>query len=173
VPDTPPRQVIALVIFVAAYVGLGLGRLPLFRVDRTGIAIIGGALMVLTGALPWNDAVLAVDAHTLVLLFGMMIVAAYLRLSGFFSLVALWAIRGAKTPRAMLAAVIAATGVLSALFVNDVVCLVLAPLVLSVTRQLALPPVPYLMALATSANVGSVATLTGNPQNMLVAASPA
>ena len=167
-PDTPPRQVIALVIFVAAYVGLGLGRLPLFRVDRTGIAIIGGALMVLTGALPWNDAVLAVDAHTLVLLFGMMIVAAYLRLSGFFSLVALWAIRGAKTPRAMLAAVIAATGVLSALFVNDVVCLVLAPLVLSVTRQLALPPVPYLMALATSANVGSVATLTGNPQNMLV-----
>jgi Na+/H+ antiporter NhaD/arsenite permease-like protein len=126
------RQTIALAVFAASYVGLGLGRLPVFRVDRTGVAIIGGALMVLTGVLPWNDAVLAVDAHTLVLLFGMMIVAAYLRLSGFFSLVALWTIRKAKTPRSLLAAVIAA------------------------------------VALATAANVGSVATLTGNPQNMLV-----
>jgi Na+/H+ antiporter NhaD/arsenite permease-like protein len=124
--------------------------------------------MVLTGVLPWNDAVLSVDAHTLVLLFGMMIVAAYLRLSGFFSLVTLWAIRRAHTPRSLLAAVIGAAGILSALFVNDVVCLVLAPLVLGITRQLGLPPVPYLVALATAANVGSLATLTGNPQNMLV-----
>lgn len=162
------ERTIALVVFAVSYVGLGLGRLPPFRVDRTGVAIIGGALMVLTGVLPWNDAVLAVDAHTLVLLFGMMIVAAYLRLSGFFSLVTLWAIRRAKTPRGLLAAVIGAAGILSALFVNDVVCLVLAPLILGMTRQLALPPVPYLVALATAANVGSVATLTGNPQNMLV-----
>jgi Na+/H+ antiporter NhaD/arsenite permease-like protein len=159
---------IALVVFAAAYLGLALGRLPGFRVDRTGVAIIGGALMVLTGALPWNDAVLAVDAHTLVLLFGMMIVAAYLRLSGFFSLVTLSAMRHARTPRGLLAALIGAAGLLSALFVNDVVCLVLAPLVIGLTRQLALPPVPYLIALATAANVGSVATLTGNPQNMLV-----
>jgi Na+/H+ antiporter NhaD/arsenite permease-like protein len=162
------ERTIALVVFGASYIGLGLGRLPGFRVDRTGVAIIGGALMVLTGALPWNEAVLAVDAHTLVLLFGMMIVAAYLRLSGFFSLVTLWAMRRATTPRSLLAAVIAAAGVLSSLFVNDVVCLVLAPLIVSMTRQLALPPVPYLVALATAANVGSVATLTGNPQNMLV-----
>jgi Na+/H+ antiporter NhaD/arsenite permease-like protein len=166
--ETALHQTIALAIFAASYVGLGLGRLPVFRVDRTGVAIIGGALMVLTGVLPWNDAVLAVDAHTLVLLFGMMIVAAYLRLSGFFSLVALWTIRRAKTPRSLLAAVIAAAGVLSALFVNDVICLVLAPLVVGMTRRLALPPIPYLVALATAANVGSVATLTGNPQNMLV-----
>ena len=161
-------RTIALAVFAASYVGLGLGRVPGFRVDRTGVAIIGGALMVLTGVLPWNDAVLAVDAHTLVLLFGMMIVAAYLRLSGFFSLVALWAIRRAKTPRGLLAAVIVAAGVLSALFVNDVVCLVLAPLVVGMTRRLSLPAVPYLVALATAANVGSVATLTGNPQNMLI-----
>jgi Na+/H+ antiporter NhaD/arsenite permease-like protein len=110
----------------------------------------------------------SVDTHTLVLLFGMMIVAAYLRLSGFFALVTLWTIRRAHGPRGLLAAVIAASGVLSALFVNDVVCLVLAPLVVDMTRRLALPPVPYLVALATAANVGSVATLTGNPQNMLV-----
>src|SRR5439155_331745 len=56
----------------------------------------------------------------------------------------------------------------SALFVNDVICVVMAPLVVDLTRRLGLPPVPYLIALATAANVGSVATLTGNPQNMLI-----
>src|SRR2546427_5487062 len=159
---------IAVAAFVASYVGLGLGRVPPFRVDRTGVAIIGATLMVFSGPLPWRDAVAAVDARTLVLLFGMMIVTGYLRLSGFFRLVMTWALRRARTPLALLAAVVTASGVLSAFFVNDVVCLVLAPVVLEITRQLALPPVPYLLALATAANVGSVATLTGNPQNMLI-----
>src|SRR5437879_2688169 len=161
-------RAIAVAAFVASYVGLGLGRVPPFRVDRTGVAIIGAAAMVASGALPWPDAVASVDAPTLVLLFGMMIVTAYLRLSGFFHLVTTWTLRRARTPRGLLAAVVVASGVLSAFFVNDVVCLVLAPVVLGATRQLGLPPVPYLIALATAANVGSVATLTGNPQNMLV-----
>ena len=161
-------RAIAVAAFVASYVGLALGRVPGFRIDRTGVAIIGATVMVVSGAVPWADAVASVDAPTLVLLFGMMIVTAYLRLSGFFRLVMTWALRRAKTPRAMLAAVVGASGVLSAFFVNDVVCLVMAPVVLEATRQLALPPVPYLIALVTAANVGSVATLTGNPQNMLV-----
>ncbi len=161
-------RLIALVAFVGTYLGLALGRLPFFRVDRTGVAIIGGALVVVTGVLPWEKAVAAVDAHTLVLLFGMMIVAAYLRLSGFFRLVTYAAVRRAHTPIGLLALVVVAAGVLSALFVNDVVCVVMAPIVLDLVRQLRLPPVPYLIALATAANVGSVATLTGNPQNMLV-----
>ncbi len=162
------HRVVALAAFAWTYVGLALGRVPGFRVDRTGIALIGAAAMVVTGVIPWDRAVAAVDARTLVLLFGMMIVSAYLRLSGFFHLVTLWAVRRTRTPVGLLAAVVGAAGVLSALFVNDVVCLVLAPLVLDVTRRLRLPPVPYLLALATAANVGSVATLTGNPQNMLV-----
>ena len=162
------ERLIALGAFVGTYLGLALGRLPFFRVDRTGVAIIGGALVVVTGVLPWERAVAAVDAHTLVLLFGMMIVAAYLRLSGFFRLVTYAAVRRAHTPVGLLALIIVAAGVLSALFVNDVVCLVMAPIVLDLARQLRLPPVPYLIALATAANVGSVATLTGNPQNMLV-----
>jgi Na+/H+ antiporter NhaD/arsenite permease-like protein len=156
------------VAFAGTYLGLALGRLPFFRVDRTGVAIIGGAVMVVSGVLPWDRAVAAVDAHTLVLLFGMMIVAAYLRLSGFFRLVTHAAVRRAHTPTGLLGLIIVAAGVLSALFVNDVICLVMAPIVLDVVRQLRLPPVPYLIALATAANVGSVATLTGNPQNMLV-----
>jgi Na+/H+ antiporter NhaD/arsenite permease-like protein len=161
-------RLIALVAFAGTYLGLALGRLPLFRVDRTGVAIIGGAIVVVSGVLPWERAVAAVDAHTLVLLFGMMIVAAYLRLSGFFRLVTYAAVRRAHTPVGLLALIIVAAGVLSALFVNDVVCLVMAPIVLDLVRQLRLPPAPYLIALATAANVGSVATLTGNPQNMLV-----
>jgi len=162
------HRVIALVVFAGTYLGLGVGRLPPFRVDRTGVAIIGAALMVVMGVLPWDRAVSAVDAHTLVLLFGMMIVAAYLRLSGFFSLVTDLAVRRARTPAGLLAMIIVAGGGLSALFVNDVVCLVMAPVVVNVIRQLRLPPAPFLIALATAANVGSVATLTGNPQNMLI-----
>src|SRR6478736_9703490 len=131
------ERLIALVALGGTYLGRALGRLPFLRVDRTGVAIIGGAVVVVSGLLPWDRAVAAVDAHTLVLLFGMMIVAAYLRLSGFFRLVTYAAVRR-------------------------------APIVLDLARRLRLPPVPYLVALATAANVGSVATLTGNPQNMLV-----
>jgi Na+/H+ antiporter NhaD/arsenite permease-like protein len=161
-------RTLTLAIFVMTYLGLALGRVPGFRLDRTGIAIVGAAAAVSTGAIPWDRAVAAVDAHTLVLLFGMMVVGAYLRLSGFFALVTRETVRLARTPVALLAVLVTAAGVLSALFVNDVVCLVLAPLVVELTRRHALPPVPYLIALAAASNVGSVATLTGNPQNMLV-----
>jgi Na+/H+ antiporter NhaD/arsenite permease-like protein len=166
--ETLVLRILAVGVFAGAYVGLSLGRLPPFRIDRTGVAVVGAVAMVASGVLAWNDAVAAVDANTLVLLFGMMIVAAYLRLSGFFRLVMAWAVRWARTPMATLVVVVVAAGVLSALFVNDVICLVLAPLVIDLTRRLRLPPVPYLIALATAANAGSVATLTGNPQNMLV-----
>jgi Na+/H+ antiporter NhaD/arsenite permease-like protein len=168
VRDPALIQLIALVVAGGTYLGLALGHLPFFRVDRTGVAIIGAAIMVVTGVISWDRAVAAVDVHTLVLLFGMMIVTAYLRLSGFFNLVTLWTVRLARSPVGLLATVVWVAGVLSALFVNDVVCLVLAPLVVELARQLRLPPLPYLIALATASNVGSVATLTGNPQNMLV-----
>jgi len=91
------RWVIALVVFAGTYVGLALGRLPVFRVDRTGVAIIGGTIVVVSDVVSWDRAVASVDAHTLVLLFGMMIVAAYLRLSGFFRLVTYAAVRRAHT----------------------------------------------------------------------------
>ncbi len=167
-PDIAITQLVALAIFVTTYFGLAIGGLPGFRVDRTGVAIIGAAATVVLEVVSWDEAVTAVDARTMVLLCGMMVVAAYLRLSGFFGLVTTWTVRLAHTPVSLLAAVVTAAGVLSALFVNDVVCVVLAPLLVHLTRQLELPPVPYLIALATASNAGSVATLTGNPQNMLV-----
>lgn len=102
-PEFTWLRLIALVAFVGTYVGLALGRLPGFRVDRTGVAIIGATVMVVAGVLPLDKAVAAVDAHTLVLLFVMMIVAAYLRLSGFFHLVTYWAVRRARGPVGLLA----------------------------------------------------------------------
>ena len=164
----PTRELIAGGTFLATYLVFAVGTLPGFRIDRTGAAIIGAGLVVVTGVLPLPQAVAAVDVPTLVLLFGMMIVAAYLDLSGFFGLVTAWAIGRARSPLGLLVAVIASAGVLSAFFVNDVVCLVLTPLVIQIVGSLGLRPVPYLIALATASNLGSVATITGNPQNMIV-----
>jgi Na+/H+ antiporter NhaD/arsenite permease-like protein len=149
-------------------VGLALGRVPGLRLDRAGIALIGAVLMVGVGALTPAEAYAAVDLSTIVLLLGMMIVVAHLKLSGFFRLVASWALRHAHSPLVLLGAICTITGVLSAFLVNDAICLVMAPLVIEVTRALKRNSVPYLLAVAMSSNVGSTATITGNPQNMII-----
>jgi Na+/H+ antiporter NhaD/arsenite permease-like protein len=105
---------------------------------------------------------------TLVLLFGMMVLVGHLRLAGFFRWAGVAVARRARTPLQLLAGLIGLSGLLSALFLNDTICLALTPLVLEVTAALGVRATPYLLALATASNVGSVATLTGNPQNMLI-----
>lgn len=161
-------MVTAGVVFVLTYVVVALGRVPGLRLNRTGAAVVGAAGMVALRVLTPEQAYRAVDLATLVLLFGMMVIVGHLRLSGFFRLSGAWIARRARTPLQLLAGLVMVSGVLSALFVNDTVCLALTPLVLETTRTLRVRPTPYLVALATSANLGSVATLTGNPQNMLV-----
>ncbi len=158
----------ATLIFLATYLVLALGRMPGLRVDRTGAAIIGASLMVGANVLTLEEAYRAIHLDTIVLLFGMMIVVANLRLSGFFTLVSEKVVEHAHHPLTMLAAVALVSAVLSAFFVNDTVCLVLAPLVAEVTAKVRRNPVPYLLAVAMASNIGSVATLTGNPQNMLI-----
>ncbi|HWF95411.1 MAG TPA: anion transporter [Xanthobacteraceae bacterium] len=157
-------------IFVLTYAGVTLGRIPGLRLDRAGVALTGAALMMAVGALSPQEAYRAVDLDTIVLLLGMMIVVAHLKLSGFFRLVAGWALTRAHSARLLLVAVVLTAGILSAFLVNDAVCLVMAPLVIEVTRTLRRDPVPYLLALAMAANVGSTATITGNPQNMIIGA---
>lgn len=159
---------LATAIFLGTYVVLALGRMPGLRVDRTGAAIIGASLMVATNVLSLEEAYQAIHLDTIVLLFGMMIVVANLRLSGFFSLAAEWTLEHAHHPITMLAATAVTAAVLSAFFVNDTVCLVMAPLVAEVLGTLKRNLVPYLLAVAMGSNIGSVATLTGNPQNMLI-----
>jgi Na+/H+ antiporter NhaD/arsenite permease-like protein len=158
----------AALVFVATYTVVALGRVPGLRLDRTGAAVVGAAFMVALHVVTPEQAYRSVDLATLVLLFGMMIVVGHLRLAGFFRWSGVWIARRARTPRQLLAGLVATAGVLSALFVNDTVCLAFTPLVLEVTRTLGVRATPYLLALATASNVGSVATLTGNPQNMLI-----
>lgn len=158
----------ALLIFAVTYFVLAVGRFPGLRIDRTGAAITGASLMVASGALSFPDALAAIDWSTIVLLLGMMIVVANLRLSGFFRLVAAWVMHFAHRPRFLMAGIIGVTGILSAFFVNDTMCLVMTPLVLEVTLALRRNPLPYLLAVAMASNCGSVAAITGNPQNMMI-----
>jgi Na+/H+ antiporter NhaD/arsenite permease-like protein len=157
-------------IFILSYVGIAQGRIPGFRLDRAGIALTGAALMMAVGAITPEDAYRAIDLDTLALLLGMMIIVAHLKLSGFFRLVTGWALTHAHLPLILLAAVAITAGTLSAFLVNDAVCLVMTPLVIEVTRSLRRDPIPYLLAVAMASNVGSTATITGNPQNMIIGA---
>jgi Na+/H+ antiporter NhaD/arsenite permease-like protein len=163
-----PARFAAIAIFAATYVGLALGRLPGLRIDRAGIALVGASLMLASGAMSLGGAARAIDFDTLALLLGMMIVAANLRLSGFFRLVGGWIVAAARRPLALLIAVTLASGLFSAFLLNDAICLVMTPLVIEVVRRLGRDPVPYLLAVAAAANIGSAATITGNPQNILI-----
>ena len=158
------------VLFLLTYVGLALGRVPGLHMDRAGIALVGATLMLVTGMVSFEQAInpVAIDYKTLALLFGMMVVVGFLRLSGFFLRVAAWALWCIRTPLGLLAATIALSGVLSAFLINDIVCLTLTPLVLHLARRLRFDPIPHLIALATAANIGSAGTITGNPQNIYI-----
>lgn len=154
--------------FGLTYLGLGLGRLPGLRTDRTGVALVGAAGVLACGLLSFEDAVKAIDFATIALLLGMMVVVAFLRRAGFFARLAGWALGRVRGPKALLAVTMLLSGALSAILVNDVVCVALTPLVLHLTRRLGLDPRPHLVGLAVASNLGSAATLTGNPQNMII-----
>jgi len=158
----------ALIIFIITYVFIGLRQIPRVHVDRTAGALVGAVLMIVFGVLTLDEAFAAIDMHTLLLLLGMMIITVYLRAAGFFELMADRILSLSRTPVQLLVFIVLSSGLLSALFVNDTICLIYTPIVLEVTVQLGINPMPYLLALATSSNIGSVMTVTGNPQNMLI-----
>ncbi len=155
-------------IFAGTYAVLALGQSPLFRIDRTGAAVIGAILMVVVGRLSLDEAWRSIDHRTIILLFGMMVVVASLRLARFFSILGRKIVTGIRHPAALVVAVVFVSGILSALFVNDTICLVFTPMLIDVARMRGMRPLPLLLALATSSNIGSVAAMTGNPQNMLI-----
>jgi Na+/H+ antiporter NhaD/arsenite permease-like protein len=159
-----------LVIFVLTYLGLAFGKVPGLRMDRAAIAFLGATVMLIVGAMTVSEAMGpdSMDYETLLLLFGMMVVVGFLRLSGAFVRLAHWALDRIKTPRALLAVTILLSGILSAVLVNDVVCLAITPLLLHMTTRLRFDPLPQLLGIATAANIGSTATITGNPQNMII-----
>jgi Na+/H+ antiporter NhaD/arsenite permease-like protein len=155
-------------VFLLVYLGMILGGLPFLQLDRTGIALLGAIALVSVGALTLEEAWAAIHAPTLILLFAFMVISAQLRLGGFYTWVTRRIAERPLPPAALLGVLVAVVAALSSVFSNDVVCLSVAPVLADACRRRRLDPVPYLLALACAANVGSAATLIGNPQNMLI-----
>ena len=145
-----------------------LGKSPVFRVDRAGAAIIGSVAMIGAGVLSFDEASRAVDFKTIVILFSMMVVVANLKLAGFFELLGNLVVQKVRSRRQLLAATILVSGVTSAIAINDIVCLLFTPVVLLICARSRCNPLPHLLGVAMASNIGSAATLLGNPQNILV-----
>ncbi len=159
---------LVLVVFGAVYVGMMLGSLPFLQLDRTGIALLGAIALIGAEALTPEEAAKSIHLPTLILLFSFMVISAQMRLGGFYDWVTRRLTGLPLSPPQLLAALIAVVAALSAVFSNDVVCLAVAPVLIAACRARQLDPIPYLLALACAANIGSAATLIGNPQNMLI-----
>lgn len=160
--------VFTLTIVLTTYAGVAVGYIPRLGMNRATIALVGAATLIAVGALSEDEAIAALDISTILLLGAMMIINNNLRLAGFFELIGGRVLKIARTPRTLLALVILASGVLSALFLNDTICLMFTPLVTELTLRLRRDPIPYLIGLATATNIGSTATITGNPQNLII-----
>jgi Na+/H+ antiporter NhaD/arsenite permease-like protein len=159
----------ALSIFAVTYTLINTRRTPFVGLDRPTTALAGAVLMVAAGVLTPQDAYHAIDWNTITLLLGMFLITGCLRLAGFFDVAAIVLLRRTETPRMLLVAITFAAGLLSALLVNDTICVMFAPLVIALVERSGTPIVPHLFGLAVGANVGSVMTVVGNPQNMIIA----
>ena len=164
-------QWLASAVIIVTLIGVAVGRFPRLHMNRATIALVGATTLIVLGAIPLQSAYAALDLNTLVLLFAMMVINVNLRLAGFFRRVASEVIRLAHTPRQLLALIIVVSGVLSALFLNDTIVLMFTPLVVDIVLALGCNPIPYLIGLVTAANIGSAATIVGNPQNMIIGVS--
>jgi Na+/H+ antiporter NhaD/arsenite permease-like protein len=168
---SPSVDLLILSIFVLVYLGMILGEIPGLALDRSGIALLGAIAVLASGRVSLEQAVLAIDAHTIALLFGLMVMSAQFRLGGFYTETVRRIAAHAGGTDALLASVIIAAGVLSSLLANDIVCLAMAPMLIEVCARRQLNPIPFLLALACASNVGSAASLIGNPQNMFIGES--
>ena len=161
----------ALVVFCVTYLVIASRQLHFLKLDRPAGATVGAVAMVVIGGLPMDDALHAIDLHVLVLLFGVLLIAAYLTEAQFFKLAAYHVLVRAKSARSLMFGLVFVSGALSAFLVNDTVCVVLTPLVVAVVVEARLPALPYLIGLASATNVGGVISLAGNPQNMIIGAA--
>lgn len=158
----------AIIIFVITFLGIIYTRLPKVNIDRPSAAFFGSIAMILFGVLTFEEAIRAIDFNTIALLLGMMIVIAVLEIDGFFTFIAEKTISLSKTRNQLLVIIIFITGIASAFLVNDAVVLLFTPVIIQICRSAKLNPVPYLIAEILASNVGSVMTITGNPQNILI-----
>ncbi len=157
-----------LAVFCIVYLGMILGSLPFLQLDRTGIALLGAIALIGVEAISPVQAANSIHLPTLILLFSFMVISAQMRLGGFYSWVTRRLASLPLAPPLLLGALILVVAALSAVFSNDIVCLAVAPILIDACRARRLDPLPYLLGLACAANIGSAATLIGNPQNMLI-----
>lgn len=158
----------ALVVFVVTYLVISTPRLAVLGLDRPAGALVGAVAMVVAGGLAFDDAMHAIDLPVMTLLLGVLVIAAYLQEARFFRYAAYVVLTRASSARSLLWSLTFVAGAMSALLLNDTVCLVLTPLVVAVAVEARLPVLPYLLALATATNLGGVVSFSGNPQNMIV-----
>ncbi len=154
-------------IFIATFILISFRRLSMLPIGRPSAALTGAVLMVAFGVVQPEEAYRLVNWDTICLLLGMMIIAEHLRAAGLFERFSRLA-ENFASPFGLLVVVGVVAALSSAILVNDPVCVVMTPLVLEICRRKRLKPFPYLMILATSSNIGSTLTLTGNPQNMII-----
>ena len=157
-----------LVILIVTYLLIAVQRVPFLRLNRPSAALLGAVAMVTIGGLPLHDAYAAIDLDVMVFLLGVLLMTGFLEVGGFFEWAARHVVRRAHSARTLLVLVVFVSGILSAFFVNDTICLVLTPLIIAVLRPLRLRALPFLLAIALGSNVGSAMTPMGNPQNMLI-----
>ncbi len=162
------QNLITWIIFSLAYSGVAVGHIPGLALDRTGFALLGAIAMVTCGTLSVSQAMNSIDASTILLLLGLMIVSSQLRLAGFHTEIARRLMCMTHRPKLFLFFLMTASGVMSAFLVNDIICLAFAPIAANALLRAKLNPVPYLVGLAAASNIGSAATLIGNPQNMYI-----
>jgi len=161
------HELLVLSVFAGVYLGMALGRWPSLALDRTGIALCGAIVLLLfdesTGAsAAW------IDTGTLAVLFGLMVLSAQFSASGLYEWCAARLAASAASPAVILALVVAVTGVFSSLLANDIVVFAMTPVLCQGLLRAGRDPRPYLLGHAGAANVGSAATLVGNPQNILI-----
>lgn len=157
-----------VMIVAIVYAGMFLGGLPRLRLDRSGVALLGAIGVIGVGAMTPTQAAQAVDLPTILLLFSFMVISAQMRLGGFYTAATRYVAGLPLSPNGLLGALLGVAAALSAVFSNDIVCLAMTPVVAQICLQRGMPPLPFLVGLACAANIGSAATLIGNPQNMLI-----
>lgn len=142
--------ILKFIVIGLTYIGLGLGYLPFLRMNRASIAIVGAALLIALGVLDLKEAWQAIDYKTLIFLFGMMAIGANLTYSGFFQLTLDYLMRFTRSPLGLLIVLTFGSGILSALFLNDTIALILTPLTLDSRDRLAAKPHSLLACLGWS-----------------------
>jgi Na+/H+ antiporter NhaD/arsenite permease-like protein len=139
------------------------------RVNRAIVALLGAVLMIMVGVQDQAEAIKGVDFNTIALLTGMMILVAISRKCGMFQFVAVWSAQAARgNPAGILLVLSVATGLLSALLDNVTTVLLIVPVTLAITKELEVPPYPFLFAEIFASNIGGTSTLIGDPPNILI-----